>query len=79
MDELRQYAKQMASSITDPLERKETEKELYSNLLESYEELCKSHVNKQEALQLTLENFGEMEEVEEELKQAHIKKSTKNP
>lgn len=77
MNELRQYAKRMARSINDPLERKETENELYSNLLEAYEELRKSHPNKKEALQLTLENFGEIEEVGEELKQAHIKKINK--
>lgn len=77
VDELRRYAKKMASSINDPLERKETENEIYSNLLESYEEILETNPDKEEALRLTLHNFGEMEEVEGELKQAHIRKLNK--
>lgn len=77
MNELKEYAKKIAKSISDPLERRKTENEIYDNLLESYEEFYKSNPNKKIALQLTLENFGEIEEVENELKQAHIKKINK--
>ncbi|WP_440896621.1 hypothetical protein ACS127_01020 [Amphibacillus sp. Q70] len=77
MDELKRYAKKMSSSISDPLERKEAEKEIYSNLLEAYEEHREISSNEEEALQLTLDKFGRVDEVGDELKQAHIKRINK--
>lgn len=77
MDALKKHAKKLAQSINDPIERRETRKELYSHLLDSYEEFCKTSAKDEEALQLTIDQFGEMNEMKTELKEAHIKRVNK--
>lgn len=73
MKELKKVAKKMASAINDPIERKEAVNEIYQHLLESYEEFREESYTHKEALKMSIEHFGESKEMEDELKQAHIK------
>ncbi|SRR5690554_4200411 len=74
MRALKQYAKHVARSITDPIERKEARNEFYSHLLESYEEIRKTSSSDEEAIELAIEYFGNTHEMASDLKKAHIKR-----
>lgn len=74
MDQLRKIAKETVREIDDIFDRKKAEQEIYSTLMDAYDEELLIHGNSKKALEIVIENFGSDDSIKSELKEAHIRK-----
>ncbi len=71
-------AKDLVKKIDDPIERKVSSEELYSYMLDMYDEFIESNLNEEEAIKKVVENFNDVSGLKESYKSSHIHSVNKN-
>lgn len=74
MEPLRKIAKDATKNIDDVFERKQAQTEIYTSLMDAYDQEMLQQNNSEKAIQTVVDNFGYEDQMSDELKRAHLRK-----
>ena len=78
MKDFKDLADNLVSKIDDPLERKASSEELYSHMLDMYDDLIADNLDMDEAVSRVLNNFNNTYVLKDLYRFAHINHLNKN-
>ncbi|MEG0328473.1 MAG: hypothetical protein RR565_06085 [Erysipelothrix sp.] len=74
MESLRKIAKDATKNIDDVFDRKQAETEIYTSLMDAYDQEMYQQNDSNKALQTVIDHFGFDHQMSNDLKEAHLRK-----